>query len=1551
MSDLDSASLASGSSHRHHRRRRSKSPSPEFEIGPESSKSSRRRASSSSSSSSKKTPKSILKNSNPNAPYKHETRTIEELVERERPRSISNSHHRHHKSRESTDASGSGHRHKSSRRRREGSAEEANKEEEGSRRSHHRHHGGSSSGSGSKNRSSGGHHHKSESGGEDTAGRKHHRRHHKSSKSSSSSGVGPGDRAEVTDEFDTVDRPKDNDKSRQRDEESVASALHANAIYDQPKVPAVKCSSNQRDSPERGRPGPELDSNTYTKEEVDRIYKAIVKAAEKSSNSKSADSFEPSLYENLAPNTASNITLNVEKDLTRYDNDPGRLICDDDDNVLYDVPRSQNGIVPAVLAAVVPPEFCDDPPQPASFNEDEEVIYQNEGNISGKNYDVPRRSNLEELSDFIPQEYDIPKIRDSLSTIEEEHQEYDIPRSSLVHANGSFVLSGQGSSGRGSVEDLFENQTYSVTKGSDNQSPSTQSHMFPQDKGHNFCDYTSQNDDRSSGYRSSSSPSIQSEELYANESAIASMEDLDSVGSSHKHSSPEPSTSPQVRDIAIETTLERHGEYKKTRRPDTLGRREMAREKERAKAEEIEQDIRRKREEAVPKTQKSSAPNHFFGGSMPESQERCEGVNFDEFDFEEVERRNYGPRKVEPPKPPPPPPPIIVHRQSKTMLKLEREHADEMEETVSRDNGLKMPSKFVPIVSNQKQQLEKKKSSFSSDASIVTREKNDRDDGPSIRPAPPPPPPPLALAPSVIKTSSSDVQIQAEPCDKTAERKRQQQKDRSVDVYHETVRQRVAASRPKVEKILSQDTFSPPFMASSKSVGSSSAENNNSPLTTTDFSSVATIKKTLKKTRAPLRPSLPAPPPPPPPVVAMSADPDPPLTPQNHQSQEEEDMPSVRQLRSRFELESEQENEGHPMGPGSNGTSPTKKSFLVMASLTRRGAIMMSKSLQQKEEKYRKSEASQGGATLVTKSSRGGSNKSGQLADGDEEDHGNSANSSSHDKHRVATFRMSVVGEDSSLVGKEDREEVVLNGHWNPVAIVNRLYHMLQVDDNEVEKNSADSAHIEGFLERLPSGKKKSTLWNSWKKQYFVAKKGILYSYGDDTCRTPMEVVELFGGRVEYIDAKVLGIHDRRGHYLSVRCPSDKLALKWETAINGHINQDFSKTFVTPSPIPKSLSYYTQTLVIDIGGSSVRAGVASKVPSLPQLFFPSVMAVDHQQECSKYFGMDAFAKEIRTRSKLSHPMVPSHNVDKYTVDQTALQGIFEKVFKDLALEPNDFEIQLSVPRSFNDRTKHAIAGMLFEEFGVRSVNMAHQTTFAFYSYNAKSGIMVDIGERMDIVPIVDGYKLQAGVSRSPVGGKELRSKLQHYLLGRNYSLTSFVDSFVTRYAIERLSYMSPNFDLELEKYHDDPELIDKGIEVAPQECLDAPVRTLELGSERFEACEGLFKPELWGLDQAGVHVLVHKAIKECSMDVRKEMTQSIFLSGGLTLIPGFRKRLEIEIERLTPVKPRVHASPYRYHAAYLGASVHALSDAFQESRITRTAWTQSCSQLDRYWTL
>lgn len=47
--------------------------------------------------------------------------------------------------------------------------------------------------------------------------------------------------------------------------------------------------------------------------------------------------------------------------------------------------------------------------------------------------------------------------------------------------------------------------------------------------------------------------------------------------------------------------------------------------------------------------------------------------------------------------------------------------------------------------------------------------------------------------------------------------------------------------------------------------------------------------------------------------------------------------------------------------------------------------------------------------------------------------------------------------------------------------------------------------------------------------------------------------------------------------------------------------------------------------------------------------------------------------------------------------------------------------------------------------------------------------------------------------------------------------------------------------------------------------------------------------------------------QECSMDIRKEMSRSIFLAGGVTQLPGLVDRLTTELDNLTPpaIRPKV----------------------------------------------
>ena len=114
------------------------------------------------------------------------------------------------------------------------------------------------------------------------------------------------------------------------------------------------------------------------------------------------------------------------------------------------------------------------------------------------------------------------------SLSEEEHQEYDIPRNVNNALKAKFEHVSEENDDdddplvNNSEENLYENQAYqeSIQKKEDNiyANDSVITHTTLSEL--SVASSTHTDDSRSSGYRSSSSPSIQSEELYVNESAI-----------------------------------------------------------------------------------------------------------------------------------------------------------------------------------------------------------------------------------------------------------------------------------------------------------------------------------------------------------------------------------------------------------------------------------------------------------------------------------------------------------------------------------------------------------------------------------------------------------------------------------------------------------------------------------------------------------------------------------------------------------------------------------------------------------------------------------------------------------------------------------------------------------------------------------------------------------------------------------------------------------------------------------------------------------------------
>lgn len=65
---------------------------------------------------------------------------------------------------------------------------------------------------------------------------------------------------------------------------------------------------------------------------------------------------------------------------------------------------------------------------------------------------------------------------------------------------------------------------------------------------------------------------------------------------------------------------------------------------------------------------------------------------------------------------------------------------------------------------------------------------------------------------------------------------------------------------------------------------------------------------------------------------------------------------------------------------------------------------------------------------------------------------------------------------------------------------------------------------------------------------------------------------------------------------------------------------------------------------------------------------------------------------------------------------------------------------LSTPQNLGDNMKSNLMKILVDQLHVRGACMVQQSLLALYSYNATSGIIVDIGERLEILPIYEGNR-------------------------------------------------------------------------------------------------------------------------------------------------------------------------------------------------------------------
>jgi len=542
---------------------------------------------------------------------------------------------------------------------------------------------------------------------------------------------------------------------------------------------------------------------------------------------------------------------------------------------------------------------------------------------------------------------------------------------------------------------------------------------------------------------------------------------------------------------------------------------------------------------------------------------------------------------------------------------------------------------------------------------------------------------------------------------------------------------------------------------------------------------------------------------------------------------------------------------------------------------------------------------------------------------------------------------------DQILLNQKEDESVV---DWDPTPLLEDLLADIrrpeaisfEKKETQEKSNERGNSKLEGYLEKLPVNQSKPTLLKGWKKRYFRISLGKIHYFQDHLAAKPLGSILLTGSDLKVVNEREIQVvAQNTGNLLTIKCSSSNESNDWYRMIKRE--SAISTPVTAPVKVPSQLENPMRSdfIIIDLGANTIKGGFVGE--EQPRVVFPAVYAVKKELNGKRKFtesglpdpsmcrcGYDALKPEVRKNSKLIFPLRPTLKVDKFSIKTRYIPGFIDKVVKDLGVDPQNSTVILICQRHFGDKDKESILDHLFGHLGVSAVHSAQQALLSLYSYKDTTGIVVDIGDHIDVFPVIEDCIIENASSSIPQGGQLVTENLARLLSEGGYRFFSEIESYIVRYLKEKTAFVSIDYEKELEVKANDADVV---VDVGKYN-LPGKQKSINISSERFRCAEGLFDPNKWGKDYDGIHKMVEKAIKQSGIDHRKELCKKIFLSGGTTMIEGFRERLQKEVKLLMPetVNVTVHAAENRANAAFMGATVIAEQPTFSRNLVDKESW-------------
>ncbi len=357
------------------------------------------------------------------------------------------------------------------------------------------------------------------------------------------------------------------------------------------------------------------------------------------------------------------------------------------------------------------------------------------------------------------------------------------------------------------------------------------------------------------------------------------------------------------------------------------------------------------------------------------------------------------------------------------------------------------------------------------------------------------------------------------------------------------------------------------------------------------------------------------------------------------------------------------------------------------------------------------------------------------------------------------------------------------------------------------------------------------------------------------------------------------------------------------------------------------------TVVLDIGQFSAKAGFAGEdMPS--QIFFTIVGTPKYRQIDYEYAGVrkDDFyvGDEIQSIGlyKIFYP------INKGIIqDWLSFEKIIDYIFYNLRVDPSLVNVLFSVHPLFPHSDLKKLFELFLEKYQCRAFYPVLDSMLTLYAGGFQTGLVVEIGDSLTrITPIYQGYKLDHAIKYLDIGGRTLTRFMEKILAERGFSVDSSIRRELVRALKEKACFVSLDYKEDL-----------KRVEQYEKEYSLPDGSTISLARERFEVPELLFNPSM-ELEEISLPEAIMDVVEMCDLDVRPDLLNNIFLSGGSSMFPNIKSRiyqeLEIELARRNKKNQviKIIAPRERIFSVWVGGSILAMIPEFEQNWVTRVKY-------------